>query len=176
MLDNRETVCCAGGKLTAFCEGCRLKRVVTRKPTNPKDAVGVAKVPMSVVPAPVMMEVALAMMEGALKYGRHNYREAGVRASIYYDAAMRHLTAKWEGRAVDPDSRLDDITKAIACLVVWRDAEMRGMLTDDRPPASADGWLDALNGVAADLLTRYPDPIPPVTNASFTANRKANAE
>ncbi|SVD92517.1 uncharacterized protein METZ01_LOCUS445371, partial [marine metagenome] len=30
-------------------------------------------------------------MEGAIKYGRHNYRIAGVRASVYIDATIGHL-------------------------------------------------------------------------------------
>lgn len=76
------------------------------KETNPKISVGVAKVPFSTLPTQVMAEVGLAMMEGALKYGRHNYRKAGCRASVYYDAAMRHLTSYWEGQDIDPDSGL----------------------------------------------------------------------
>ena len=38
------------------------------KEINPKDAVGIAKAPLSTVPANVFMEVGLAMMEGARKY------------------------------------------------------------------------------------------------------------
>ncbi|MFN7882785.1 MAG: dATP/dGTP diphosphohydrolase domain-containing protein, partial [bacterium] len=49
-----------------------------QKLTNPKDAVGTKKVSFSVLPWRVLVNVALAMMEGALKYGRHNYRAAGV--------------------------------------------------------------------------------------------------
>jgi hypothetical protein len=64
--------------------------------------VGVLKVPMSYVSAPVLAEVGLGMLEGGHKYGRHNYRAIGVRASIYYDAAMRHLTAWWEAKTSTP--------------------------------------------------------------------------
>lgn len=56
------------------------------KPSNPKDTVGIRKAPMSTVSAAVMAEVGVAMLEGAAKYGRHNYRAVGVRASVYYDA------------------------------------------------------------------------------------------
>ena len=55
--------------------------VATEKPTNPKDAVGIKKTPFSVLPTPVLVEAALGMAEGALKYGRHNYRAIGVRTS-----------------------------------------------------------------------------------------------
>ena len=68
-----------------------------KKDTNPKDAIGIAKTPMSVISGPVIAELGLAMMEGARKYGRHNYRAVGVRASVYYDAMMRHMMAFWEG-------------------------------------------------------------------------------
>ena len=63
----------------------------TMKPSNPKDVVGASKPPQAVVSQLVMMELGVAMLEGTCKYGRHNYREAGVRASIYYDATRRHL-------------------------------------------------------------------------------------
>ena len=59
------------------------------KDTNPKDAVGVTKAPLSVLPMQVVYEAALGMYEGALKYGAFNYRVAGVRASVYYDAIER---------------------------------------------------------------------------------------
>lgn len=130
------------------------------KDTNPKDAMGVAKVPLSTVSAPVMAEVGLAMMEGALKYGRHNYRVSGVRASVYYDAAIRHLMAFYEGQDIDPDSKLPHIVKVIACMAVLRDSQIQGNWVDDRPPKSPDGWLETLNARAKELLVMYPDPVP----------------
>lgn len=129
-----------------------------KKDTNPKDAVGISKVPFSTLPAEVLAEVGLAMLEGALKYGRHNYRVAGVRASVYYDAAMRHLTDWWEGTDLDPDSELSHVTKAIAGLVVLRDAMINEMLTDDRPPRVRAGWLARLNERAKALIEKYPNP------------------
>jgi len=74
------------------------------------------------------------MLEGARKYGRHNYRVAGVRASVYVDAAMGHIAQWWEGEDVDPDSGLSHITKALATLVVMRDAMLNDKFFDDRPP------------------------------------------
>lgn len=127
------------------------------KDTNPKDAVGIKKAPLSTVSAPVMMEVGVAMMEGALKYGRHNYRDSGVRASVYYDALMRHMMAWWEGEDTDPESGLSHVTKAIAGLTVLRDAMIRGKMVDDRPPGTA-AFVHDLNKKAANLLAQYPDP------------------
>ena len=103
---------------------------------NPKDIAGSNKAPLSVLPFNVLYQVAGAMNEGAKKYGRHNYREAGIRYSIYFDACQRHLAAAWEGETLDPDSGEPHIVKAMACLLVLQDATERGMVDDDRPPKS----------------------------------------
>lgn len=131
----------------------------TSKETNPKDAIGISKAPMSTVPAAVLAEVGVAMLEGACKYGRSNFRIAGVRSSVYYDAAMRHLMSWWEGEDTDPDSGMSHVTKAITSLVVLRDAMIQGMCTDDRPPRSAEFYA-RLNTLAAEVLARHADKHP----------------
>ena len=134
------------------------------KDSNPKDSIGVKKVSMSYVPAPVLMELALAMMEGGFKYRRHNYRKIGVRASVYYDATIRHLMQYWEGEDDDPDSKLCHLTKAIASLVVWRDAMMQGKYVDDRPPKHhKQGWGGDMNKHVGKLMELYPNQKPPYT-------------
>jgi len=127
------------------------------KDTNPKDAVGVKKPAMSTVSGPVLQEVGVAMMEGAMKYGRHNYREAGVRYSVYYDAAMRHLIAAFEGQDVDPESGVSHISKAIAGLAVLRDAEINNKLIDDRPPKSNPEHAAMLQEIVDKLFDKYPE-------------------
>lgn len=139
----------------------------TTKPTNPKDAIGSRKAGISNVPAQVVAELGLAMLEGAAKYGRHNYRVAGVRASVYYDAAMRHLMAWWEGEDIDPDSGLPHVVKAMACLAVMRDAQINNKLSDDRPPLPRQGWVAELNKKAEEILARYPEP-----KRAFTKDNK----
>lgn len=129
------------------------------KPSNPKDAIGIRKAPMSTVSAAVLAEVGVAMLEGAAKYGRHNYRAVGVQSSVYYDATMRHLMDWWEGVDTDPDSGMHHITKAITSLVVLRDAMIQGMLTDDRPPRSAE-FYSRLNELAGAILDRHADKSP----------------
>lgn len=137
--------------------------LTTKKDTNPKDAIGIAKVPYSTVPSEVIAELGLAMMEGALKYGRHNYRVAGVRASVYHDAAKRHLDQFWEGQDIDTDSGLSHLVKAMACCVVLRDSQYRDNWVDDRPPKLPDNWMVDLNARAKDLLDKYPNPEPAFT-------------
>lgn len=134
------------------------------KETNPKDAIGVRKSPMSCVSSPVVLEMGLGMMEGGRKYGRHNYRVAGVRASVYYDAAMRHMMDWWEGTDIDPDSGLSHISKAMSALHVLRDAMMNDMWTDDRPPKFKNReWLKQMNEKAGEIIDKYPVSLPPFT-------------
>lgn len=129
------------------------------KPTNPKDAIGIRKAPMSCVPCGVLAEIGVGMLEGASKYGRHNYRAVGVRASVYYDATMRHLMSWWEGEDIDPDSGMSHIAKAITSLVVLRDAMMQGKVADDRPPRSVP-FYPGLNALAGVVLDRHADKSP----------------
>ena len=124
------------------------------KPTNPKHNFGVNKVPLSAVSLPALMQLALAMHHGAMKYGRHNYRDAGVNASIYFDAAVRHLFAWFEGQNVDPDSGCHSLAHVMACCAIVIDGEYAENLVDDRPRriADYDRWISFLNA-AAEAMT-----------------------
>lgn len=127
--------------------------------SNPKHAVGSSKAPESCVSQAVIGELGLAMLEGALKYGRHNYRKAPIRASVYFDAVRRHMRSWWEeGEDLDPDSGLSHITKAIATLVVLRDSMITGQWDDDRPPPVPAGFFAGLDAAAAALVAKYPEP------------------
>ena len=128
------------------------------KETNPKASFGAAKPPPSVVPMPVLYEVGLALLEGHMKgYRSHNYRVAGCRASTYFDALTRHVTAWWEGEDIDPLSGLPHLVKAAACIFVLRDAEILGIVTDDRPPKHEDGWQDKYAKHVARLKEQFPE-------------------
>ena len=130
------------------------------KPTNPKDAVGIRKVPLSTLPWRVLWGVGLAMLEGAAKYGRHNYRAAGVRASVYFDAIVsRHIGPWWEGQDIDEESNVHHLDKAIAALMVLRDSQLQGNWVDDRPPA-ASFRLEELNSLAGSILDKHADKNP----------------
>lgn len=142
-----------------------MQKPTENKQTNPKDLVGVTKSPLSVIPTQVIHEVGLGMLEGALKYGAKNYRVAGVRASVYYDATMRHLNQWWEGEDIDPDSNLSHVTKAITSLMVLRDAMLNEMVNDDRPPKVKNpDWMKEFNAKVKLLVEKYPDPVAPYLN------------
>lgn len=135
------------------------------KPTNPKDALGSSKTPLWVLPFRVLRGVGMALFEGALKYGAYNWRDAGVRATIYYDAAINHLGDWWEGEDIDSDSGLSHIDKAIASLVVMRDSMYHGNFVDDRPIKATGEYPMRTDPRVAELIDRYPDPVPAHTEA-----------
>ncbi|HDZ38728.1 MAG TPA: hypothetical protein ENH62_10640 [Marinobacter sp.] len=138
---------------------------MNKKDTNPKDAVGVRKWRQyCTVPCTVLWELGVAMLEGARKYGRHNYRVSGVRASVYVDASKGHIDQWWEGEDLDSDSKLCHITKAIATLVVMRDSMIRGNFVDDRPPkVDLPKIRNELQARVEEIIDKYPDPIDPFT-------------
>lgn len=151
-----------------------------KKETNPKDAVGVRKARwFSYLPIRVLIGVGLALLEGARKYGRHNYRVAGVRASVYVDAVVcGHLMPWMEGEDLDPDTAeldaegkpipgtgLNHLDKAIASLIVLRDGIYEGNWVDDRPPSVAN-WQEFIQGQhkkACAIIDRYPNAVPSYT-------------
>jgi len=144
------------------------------KDGNPKDSVGIRKWrQFATIPFTVLAEVGVGMMEGARKYGRHNYRVAGVRASVYVDAAIGHIMQWWEGEDLDPDTKLSHITKAICSLVVLRDAMIQDMLNDDRPPrANLDRVRVDLQAVVDDMFARHPDPKEAFTEVDREASNR----
>lgn len=138
----------------------------TKKETNPKDSVGIRKVPFSVIPMNVVAEVGLGLFEGARKYGRHNYRAVGIRASVYFDATLRHLTRWWEGEDIDEESDLSHVTKAITSLIVLRDAMLQNKWHDDRPPKTK-AFMEELNIKASQLIDKYPNSVKEFTELNI---------
>lgn len=104
------------------------------KPTNPKDAIGISKVPMHLIPGSAKAHLAMAFLEGALKYGKYNWRIAGVRTSIYLDAIERHLEKFKNGEDCDDKTFVPHLASIMACCAIILDAGLVGKLNDDRPP------------------------------------------
>jgi len=109
------------------------------KQSNPKDAIGSTKLALGLVPDTLVVAAAMAFTEGATKYGRFNWRVAGVRASIYHDALRRHLAKWWNGEECDPQTGVPHLASVAACVAILLDAAALGKLTDDRPPAAPLG-------------------------------------
>lgn len=105
---------------------------MSEKASNPKDAIGDDKIPFHLWPETATIAGAMAFLDGALKYGRSNYRPVGAKASTYYNAARRHLNAWFEGEDLDPDSGLPHLGHVLACIAILVDVAAAKKLNDDR--------------------------------------------
>lgn len=113
--------------------------------TNPKDLLGSKKVNLFLVPAASKIYQAVAMEDGARKYGPYNWRDKKVQLSIYLSALERHIEAFKDGEEVASDSGLPHLAHAIANVGIIIDALESGCLIDDRP----------IKGSAAKLIERF---------------------
>lgn len=100
---------------------------------NPKDAIGSTKLPLHLWPAEATAMGCLGMLEGAAKYGRNNFIAGnGVIASIYVDAAKRHLDAWFAGEECSHDVGGPHLGNALATIAILVKAQAHGRLVDDR--------------------------------------------
>lgn len=128
------------------------------KDTNPKDRIGSTKLPLHLVPSTAIALASLGHLEGAVKYGKWNWRVAGIRFSVYLDAAMRHLAALENGEDLDPDSGLPHEAHILACINIIVDARVCGKLVDDRPPRiEIRKYLNDLTPHVTKILEKYKD-------------------
>lgn len=131
------------------------------KPTNPKDILASKRISLSLVPFTALIGMATAFLEGALKYGRFNWRIKGVKASIYIDANLRHTAKYFNGQDRDKATRVHHLDNAMACLAIIRDAEVHGCLIDDRAPAVDPDrmatFIDEQESVIAHLQELFKD-------------------
>ena len=128
---------------------------------NPKDAVAGTRVPLGLMPDTAVIAGAMAFVEGAVKYGRYNWRVAGVSAFVYHNAARRHLSAWFNGEDIDQKSHLNHLWKALACISILIDGSVVGKLIDDRPPrAPVEGMIEALEGHVARIIADHADKQP----------------
>lgn len=131
------------------------------KPSNPKDVIGSNKVPLGLVPPVTMAYLALAHLEGDLKYGRVNWRSAGVRTMIYIDACLRHIEKFRDGEWEDPETKVPHLANALTCLSIIVDAYHSGKLIDDRPQsAPSSEVINELGKVVMHLKELHKDKKP----------------
>jgi hypothetical protein len=100
--------------------------------SNPKLAAGSRKQGFQNIPPSSLIHLAQAMDDGAKKYGQMNWRESEVIASIYLDAAMRHILSYSDGEEADPISKVHHLGHCMACCAIVLDAIRMGNLVDDR--------------------------------------------
>jgi hypothetical protein len=121
--------------------------------TNPKDLVGNTKVSLTKLPAIAVAQGAMAMMDGAEKYGPYNWRDKEVIAGIYVDAALRHLQCWFEGQECASDSKVHHLGHAIACCAILLDAQAKGKLVDNRPKDEYDlGFMEDQLAILSNVI------------------------
>lgn len=113
--------------------------------TNPKDAFGRQKPGISNIPPVALIHEAMAMKNGADKYGPFNWRKTTVSLKVYADAAYRHLMRYLDGENIDPESGIHHLGHLRADAGILLDAAEQGTLIDDRPtPGKASEVLERL--------------------------------
>lgn len=118
--------------------------------SNPKTRVGGAnKVPLHLVPPVAIAHMAMGFADGGCKYQPYNWRAEPISASVYYGAALRHLTAWWDGEDVAEDSGVHHLAHAMCCLAMILDTEGSALLNDNRPPPGR--MAEAMAVLAASL-------------------------
>jgi hypothetical protein len=106
---------------------------------NPKTALGEAKPKISSTPTIGIREMGKVFELGARKYGRYNWRLHNVSATVYYDAAWRHLSAWFDGENADPESGVSHLAHVMACMTILLDAEAHQTMNDNRLNAEEKG-------------------------------------
>ena len=140
-------------------------------PLNPKDVIATNKIPIHLWPTTATAMGAIGLLDGRFKYGNANWREAGVRASVYVSACQRHLAAWFEGEDSDPDSQLPHLAHALACLAILVDAQAADKLTDDRQyPGGYRKLMNELTPLVAMVNEKYADKPEPKHYDKLTSN------
>ena len=128
------------------------------KDSNPKDRVATSRLDLSLFPDTAVAYGALAMTEGDAKYGGYNYREAGVRASVYVAAARRHLAKWFNGEWCDSRTGVPHLASVLGCVGILVDAIECDKLNDDRPPrCGISGMIEVMEKTVSHIRELYPD-------------------
>jgi hypothetical protein len=104
-----------------------------KPPADPKAAFGASKPNLALIPGVACAHEALALEDGAMKYGPGNWRYNEVEAMTYLAAALRHLQAYIDGERLTSDTKVHNLGAVRACCGILLDAEAQGTLKDNRP-------------------------------------------
>jgi hypothetical protein len=140
----KRDACMAAARCLDHNEAVRLVPRHTDEPadhTNPKDIIGTTKLPLRFIPPSSLAFLSCVMELGATKYGPMNWRSNDVRATVYYEAALRHIWSALDGEELDPESKMPHAAHAMACMAIILDASATGNLKDDRFAPGAFGRL-----------------------------------
>ena len=71
----------------------------------------------SLIPNGTLEEVIKVLEYGANKYSPDNWKKVPEMEVRYYDAAMRHIDAYWQGEYLDEESGQPHLAHAVCCLL-----------------------------------------------------------
>jgi hypothetical protein len=103
-------------------------RRIDPKDVNPKDRLGVKKIPFELCSTVAHVFWALAQGDGERKYGRDNWREKPVQEHIYLAAIERHVKRMRAGEIIDKVSGVPHAGHIMACAAIIEDARAAGCL------------------------------------------------
>lgn len=115
-----------------------LREESLEKGINPKDLIGARKVPLALIPYNALIEMALAMQDGANKYGPFNWREIPIEMVTYLEAGIGHFLYVLDGQDVDIQSKVHHLGHAMACAAIVLDAIKCNTLRDNRYTAKPE--------------------------------------
>jgi hypothetical protein len=83
-----------------------------------------AKARFDLLPWAAIREIGRVLAHGAIKYGDNNWQHVENPRPRYFAAAMRHLTAWWDGEQEDIESKLSHLAHAGCCILflLWFDS------------------------------------------------------
>lgn len=87
--------------------------------------------------------MAMALGNGAQKYGPYNWRVEPVQGRIYLEAAERHLNLLLDGEDFDRDTGIHHGAFVLSTMAIYLDAMVYGTLIDNRPLPGRTGDLVA---------------------------------
>ncbi len=89
------------------------------------------KLKWSLLPLDAMREVVRVLMGGASKYAPNNWVHVPGARDRYFDAAIRHLTAWYEGERNDEEWGLHHLAHACCCVIFLLALDLRGHFADN---------------------------------------------
>lgn len=77
------------------------------------------KIQWALLPWAELKQVAQVMTVGAKKYSPDNWMHVPSGERRYFEAAIRHITARQLGEINDPETKLPHLAHAVCCLLFW---------------------------------------------------------
>ena len=97
--------------------------MTTNQPNQEGRKSDAGKPRLSLLPWRAVQQIVAVLEFGAAKYGADNWQRVPGARQRYFDAAMRHLLAWWDGERLDAESGLPHLAHAGCCILflLWYD-------------------------------------------------------